>query len=287
MYFHLREGLEKNLRAMELAQSVGDARAEVEARWFLAVIQFTVGDLEGAQQTKAAGLILAEKLRDRQWLAFQLCGISISFRAKGDWRTAREYIVRGLDVSPRFFQLLYRRIFLEYEAGEFVQGADYLEQRLELARSRPVESAGPLHGCTSLAVSLSARIAGVVEHFDVAEELAQGVLSSSRTVNPLYNTFARASLALMAVQRTDAAAATIQYAPLKLAQGTALLSASIAVDRLLGLLAHTMSNLHQAIDHFQDAQAFCRKAGYRPELAWTCCDYADTLRQRNAEDDWA
>ena len=31
--------------------------------------------------------------------------------------------------------------------------------------------------------------------------------------------------------------------------------------------------------------AFCRKAGYRPELAWTCCDYADTLLQRNEPDD--
>ncbi len=33
--------------------------------------------------------------------------------------------------------------------------------------------------------------------------------------------------------------------------------------------------------HFEDALAFCRKAGYRPELAWTCRDYADTLLQRN------
>ena len=32
---------------------------------------------------------------------------------------------------------------------------------------------------------------------------------------------------------------------------------------------------------FEEALAFCRKAGYRPELAWTCCDYADTLLQRN------
>ena len=31
--------------------------------------------------------------------------------------------------------------------------------------------------------------------------------------------------------------------------------------------------------------AFCRKAGYRPELAWSCCDYADTLRQRNGPED--
>jgi hypothetical protein len=42
-----------------------------------------------------------------------------------------------------------------------------------------------------------------------------------------------------------------------------------------------MRNLDQAAAHFEDALAFCRNAGYRPELAWTCCDYADTLLQRN------
>ena len=31
--------------------------------------------------------------------------------------------------------------------------------------------------------------------------------------------------------------------------------------------------------------AFCRKAGYRPELAWSLCDYADTLLQRSDEGD--
>ncbi len=31
--------------------------------------------------------------------------------------------------------------------------------------------------------------------------------------------------------------------------------------------------------------AFCRKGGYRPELAWTCCDYADTLLQRQEPGD--
>ncbi len=54
---------------------------------------------------------------------------------------------------------------------------------------------------------------------------------------------------------------------------------SISVDRLLGLLSHTRGNLDQAIAHFEDTMAFCRK-GFRPELAWTCCDYADTLLQR-------
>ena len=58
---------------------------------------------------------------------------------------------------------------------------------------------------------------------------------------------------------------------------------SIAVDHMLSLLAQTMDRLDKAASHFEDALAYCRKAGYRPELAWTCCDYADALRERNGE----
>jgi len=50
-------------------------------------------------------------------------------------------------------------------------------------------------------------------------------------------------------------------------------------------LSHTMGNLDQAAAHFEEALTFCRRAGYRPELAWTCCDYADTLRERNGDGD--
>ena len=43
-----------------------------------------------------------------------------------------------------------------------------------------------------------------------------------------------------------------------------------------------MGTLDQATGHFEDALAFCRKAGYRPELAWSCCDYVDALLQRHS-----
>ena len=46
-----------------------------------------------------------------------------------------------------------------------------------------------------------------------------------------------------------------------------------------------MGDLDQAMAHFEDGLAFCRNAGYRPELAWTCCDYADALLQRNGDGD--
>ncbi len=74
------------------------------------------------------------------------------------------------------------------------------------------------------------------------------------------------------------------YAYLQEQQGTMMETIS-SVDRLLGLLAHTMGKLDQAAAHFEDALAFCRKAGYRPELAWSCCDYADTLLQRSEPGD--
>ena len=60
-----------------------------------------------------------------------------------------------------------------------------------------------------------------------------------------------------------------------------------SIDRLLGLLSQTLGDLDQAAAHFDDALAFCRKAGYRPELGWICCDYADMLRERNGEGDRA
>ncbi len=43
--------------------------------------------------------------------------------------------------------------------------------------------------------------------------------------------------------------------------------------------------LDEAVTYFDDALTFCRKAGFRPELAWTCCDSADTLLQRNESGD--
>ena len=85
---------------------------------------------------------------------------------------------------------------------------------------------------------------------------------------------------MLAVLRGDVNTAGVQYEALEARRGI-VLPHGIAIDRLLGLLAQTVGNLDQAIAHFEEALAFCRKAGYRPELAWTCCDYADTLLQRN------
>ena len=96
--------------------------------------------------------------------------------------------------------------------------------------------------------------------------------------------YGRVGLALLAVQKGDQSGSEEHYAVLQRYRGTMIQTVS-SVDRLLGLLSQTMGNLDQAAVHFEDALAFCRTAGYRPELAWTCCDYADALAQRKRPDD--
>ncbi len=128
-----------------------------------------------------------------------------------------------------------------------------------------------------------ARISGVPDRLEIAETAAEAVLSE-QSVTPFLAMSAKAGLALLAVHKGDQPAAAEQHAYFLPQRGTMLLSLS-SVDRLLGLLSQTMGNLDQAAAHFEEALTFCRKAGYRPELAWSCCDYADALFQRNGPGD--
>ena len=47
----------------------------------------------------------------------------------------------------------------------------------------------------------------------------------------------------------------------------------------------TQGRLDQATAPFEDGLALCRKAGARPEQAWTSYDYADALLQRSRRGD--
>ena len=108
---------------------------------------------------------------------------------------------------------------------------------------------------------------------------------SSPYVTPYVDAIARICLGLLAVSNGDALAAGGEYDALEAVGDTMLLFPSITGDRLLGLLAQTMGNMARAAQHFEGALAFCRRAGFRPELAWTLCDYADALLQRNEPGD--
>jgi DNA-binding CsgD family transcriptional regulator/RecA/RadA recombinase len=273
-YFHLRpqEGLEKARGAIALAGRLGDHRAAWQAHLTAARILIFTGEVGGAQQHAAAALELAERLRGRYQMALSFQWNARLLRQQGGWQGAREFSDRGLAVAPQDGMLLDDRVLLEYQVGDFAQGEAYLGRFLATippAAARPaVEYAFP-----AVTIPWIARITGVLDRLDIAARAAQALISSP-FANPLFAMLARAGLGLLAVLRNDAAAAAQQYGPLQSQVGTMY---TISIDRLLGLLAQTMGNLDKAAGHFEKALAFCRKAGYRPELAWTCYDYAEVL----------
>jgi DNA-binding CsgD family transcriptional regulator len=123
------------------------------------------------------------------------------------------------------------------------------------------------------------RITDDIDHLDIAETAAEALLSEP-SIPPMVAMYARAGLASLAVQRADQSAAAYHYPFLLKHRGTMIWTVS-SVDRLLGRLSQAMGNTDEATLHFEHALAFCRNANYRPELAWTCTDYAETLLQRN------
>ena len=180
-------------------------------------------------------------------------------------------------------RILSDRVMLEYEQGDFSQGKFYLKRLLQVHRGL---MPGPTTGYVmpALIIPLINRIDHEVAHLDYAYSLAEAVISSA-SASPLVTSVAKAGPALLAVLRHDETAAVEHYSGLKPICGTMLQTGVISADRLLGLLSQTLGNYDRASEHFEDALAFCRKAGYRPELAWTCHDYAEALFQCNGPGD--
>ena len=277
-YLRWRESVDHGLRAIDL--NAGDESPLVLGvhRWWAAVSLLRMGNLDAA---RPHALVLRDRAEMRGAIrltaSMGLAPITTLSSLEGDWKAGREDSGRGLEASPLNPHLLLPRILLEHETGESAQGDIYLERLLEAMRG-----AGPdrffAADRVSLAIAAVARITGNPDRFEIAEAAAEAVLKSDQTVTPVVEMLAKAGLALLAVQTGDQAVAEEHYAYLVgLEQQSTFILVVSSVDRLLGLLSQTMGSWEQAAAHFEDALAFSRKAGCRPELAWTCCDYADLL----------
>jgi len=274
------EWLKKSQRALELATASDDLMVQVRAEGDITLALYCKGDLEGAQQHAAAMLIGSERLRGGNSQAMAFHYNMILRHSMGDWQNARHVGEQGLAVSPGFSGILDRFTALEHELGNIDQGDKYLGELLNVMGAAPTANS-----FSALIIPYVARITGDVGRVPIAQRAVDAVLSDA-TAAPVITHVVRISLALMAINRQDAETAADMYEFLEPGHRGMPVQGIMCFDRLLGLLAHTMSNLDQAVEHYEDGLTFCR-AGYRVELAWTCCDYADTLLQRNGEGDRA
>ena len=279
-HLHWQDSVDHGLRAIELAIGDESPFSALAPRFSIVSSLLRMGELDAARPQALVLRDMVERRSTPRSFAVGLSHIASLSCLEGDWRAGREYSDRAMEVSPLHISLLLARVMLENETGESAQGEVYLHGLLE-AMYRPGPGQLSASVKASIAIPAIARITGVQDRLEIAEATAEEVLSA-RSVTPRDAMDAKVGLALLAVSKNDQSAAAEHYAYLQGHRGTMIETVS-SVDRLLGLLSQTMGNLDQAMAHFEEALTFCRKAGYRPELAWSCCDYADLLRERNAE----
>jgi tetratricopeptide (TPR) repeat protein/predicted Ser/Thr protein kinase len=279
-WWHLRweECIAKSTHALELAQAADDQQTEMYARAWLARNAAIRGDLPNARAHAAISLELADRLRERYWLATARVNSFWLNYLEGDWEAGRRLSDAGLRLQPRDARNLGLRTLLEYQLGEAAQGEAFLERLLEAMRVTAPGSTVE-HSEAAATIALVGQITGQHERFDLAEAAAATVLSSSVHI-PIFDINARIALAILAVERSDAAAAAALYPELESQSGTVLIRLGMAADRLLGLLALTMEDFDTACANFEAALSFCDRSGYPPEYAWTAFDYAVALLAR-------
>ena len=275
-HFDLRwpELLVKSRRVRELAQSVEDLRSEIYARFRAAYTLTHTGQADEGRFESDANLALAERLKDRGLLPDALYVKSMLALLRGDWREARASSDRALAISAHQIPLLMARVLLECETGHRKTGHAYL-RRLVAAEQR---AAGPwpLAGvCAALSLSQAGCLWNDKATCDAGLRASRAVLER-RSATRLAQFLARSARGLVAVRRPEPEKCEEELEFLEPFKGM-LVTPTLAADRLLGSLAHGAGQASRAIDHFEDALAFCRRSGHRVEMAWTMFGYSKAL----------
>lgn len=274
--------LEKSEQVIVLAQGRNDLQSEAWPRWLASFSSLGIGRGDEALTHATFMLGLAERLHNRGLIASSWIINGIVSQARGDWESAKRFYGYELAQGSDAFGFLAFRAMLHHELGRFTEGEADLKRCMEILRG--VESGPTLeYGFASNLIPMVARITGVESQLDAARASGEAVRNSP-SATTFFAIMATSGLAMVSVLHDDEPAARQHYAELSSYRGTMSPWCLTAVDRVLGLLSQTMGDLEQALEHFGDSMAFCKKAGYRPELAWTFHDHAGVLLQRAAGD---
>lgn len=262
--------LEVSMRAFEL---------DGGGQFWASIALVVLGELERARPHARAHLTMVENRGERVVVVGAIFINEAVSHLGGNWEIARGFSDRGLELDDQDVRLVANRTKLENEQGNFVEGNVYLDRLIETMQISPSGSTLE-NSITPLVIGLAARITGGIRHLEIAEVAANKALSVASPII-FFSQLVRMGLALIAVGRGDVKAAKEQYEALMTMQVAISPLNLICGHRVLGLLAQTMGNLDDAVVHFEESLAFCQRAGYRPELAWTNYDYAGVLLERD------
>jgi DNA-binding CsgD family transcriptional regulator/tetratricopeptide (TPR) repeat protein len=285
-HFALRwhDALVKSRRVLELAERVDELHSQAYASYRAAYALTHTGRIEEAHGQVQHNLAVAERLRDRGLLADALYVKAHLAQLRGQWDEARAQSDRGLALAAGHLPLLHGRAVLEYETDNDVAGRQYVQRLIDADReAKPYPIAGIF---TAVALSQIAYITNGMTDTEPAIRAAHTVLTKPSAVRNAV-VCARMGHALLAVLDADVDECETDLEALAPFESVMPAQNGLATGRVLGLLAHAVGQKRRAWSHFEQALAFCRASGFKPELAWTCHDYAAALLDSGARDDRA
>lgn len=267
-----QESLIHDDAVLELATNVEDQASRMETLFRRSLALIYLGHPEEAEGPAAELLRISLSQRNRRWLRNSYAALFVRNLALGDWRAAHESLEAWYGITNQIDRtnLKARRSYISFVLGDREPGQTHLDEALADLQPHVRKMRGVFF--------IYARIAHItgIDSFLPEIESAAAMRAGDLNLHTQYVRDARFTLGLISVVRRDAHAAQTSYDLLREESGMTFYGEA-SVERLLALLAQTAGDIEAARKHFEDALQYLRPAGYRPELAWTCHDYAEML----------
>lgn len=280
-HLRLQRAAEQSLEAAELARHLDEPSAGAIAQYYRGYALYLMGDFKGAPEHWEASIEMSQRIRDSYRLAVSNAAMGRNCWSEGKVDLGRSLLEQAVETLPGEPIIVGLKVIIDCDSGDVSASAGHIEQALDVMRASPprpsIDFAAP-----AMFISIDAYATGNTDRIEIAKEAAEVVLSSP-TATPFMTVISRLGLALAAVVLSDAKLAREQYDALSGLEIRAIIGYSI--DRIQGLLSRTMGQIDQAIGQFEEALTFYLNAGAKTEVAWVCCEYAETLLQRKGTAD--
>ena len=261
-----REAAQIGSLAVEAARAADDTYSLVRIGPFVARAMLALGDRKVAEVLISESLAAAQRVHDGQYERMNILARAEALYTKGDFALVSETVLEDSLVGHHLIEMI------RSETGSETDDRADLIARLQGAAQNP-SSVGPIAAASAAIIGHNSRdkeFLGLARSFAESGHPIQSNVPSGRVARQV-------ALGLVAAVESDKKTAAQVYPELRERTGSADPRVFLPIDRILGLLARTLDRPTDAARHFEDALAFCRKAEFRPQLGWTCHDYAEFL----------
>lgn len=264
-----QETLAPSLEAVELGASAGAMDSVWLGHIWASNTYSATGKPDLADRHSHEALRASEEVKNRSWEVSAIGGLARTELFRGNWSRSREHCTRGLGMDPADSRLICVTNAIARATGDFSSIRTAAEGILHVWA--PHDDAQ-----VALATGDAARAAQARKEFDKVFPGGRKDANGWSAANHAW--------ALLSVLERDVAAATDQLKSFSHWKGW-ISHLGMSSDRILGLLALTAGQQDLAVEHFRRGLELCRKAGYRPENGWLCCNLSECLLELDGPGD--